>query len=420
MSRLEDTSPVAGQRIGGRYDTLYLLDAGATGLVYAARDIVDDEVIALKVLPADGPGSEAYDLQRLRFEAEVGLAAQIRHPHVVAIRDHGVDDARFYIAMELLKGTSLAGVVLQGPQSPAFVIHVGKQVCAALGEAHRRGVVHRDVKPGNVMVVPTAEDASFVKVIDFGLATPAVVLSPDEASAVVRGPVEGTPHFVAPEQIRRLPLDGRADIYGLGAMLYTMLAGEPPFGRAHSEAEVLRKQLAFDAPRLVSVDMGPASAIPEGLASLVARCTRRDRTARPPSTQAVMEALLECEAELLGHPTLGTDAAAVVASVSTPPAPEPEASPRAVRLTLAIALFSLFTVVTGYGMLGWGPTRPAAPPTGAALVAPRPATSVVPRPVKSGQAPRPVTPTLAPPLVLDAAEPVRDAAAPPPRAGRRP
>ncbi len=400
MDRASQFLTSAGEVFGDRYEVLYRLDAGATGQVCAARDRVTEEVVALKIVSLDETGGEPL---RERFEAEVAVASSLEHPHAVRVLGHGVQGNQAFLVMELLRGQPLSELVAVGPQSAAFTVHVAKQACAALGEAHRLGLVHRDVKPGNLVLCPTPEDPSFVKLIDFGLAGSAAQRLPGEVEPG-SSPVEGTPHFVAPEQIRGQPVDGRADIYGLGATMYALLVGAPPFG-AGPGRDVLRRQLGEDGRRPPSRADDPRSATPEALADLVARCTKLDRTARPPSMQALMGELLACEAELVGHPRPRTQplrgqSSASASGRSRPPDDEIEESPRLVaRLTLVIAVVSVLAVVgIGYSVL-----QPEAKPGRSAPAA----SELEPRPSPAGVSASPIAP-----------EPARPSPAPVPQEAR--
>jgi non-specific serine/threonine protein kinase/serine/threonine-protein kinase len=205
------------QLIAGRYRLGPSLGSGGMGTVYAGHDLRLDRDVAIKVLRPE----LARDLSlRRRFEREARAAARVSHPHVVAVYDTGEDpDADVYIVMERLTGRTLVDELRTGPLGEARVREVAMSVLGGLGAAHARGLVHRDVKPGNILL---ARDGT-LKVGDFGIATS---LEPDETTT--RVPL-GTTAYTAPERLRGLPATERSDLYALGVVLYEAAAGVRPF-----------------------------------------------------------------------------------------------------------------------------------------------------------------------------------------------
>lgn len=188
------------------------------GVVYKATDPYIGRTVALKTTHVDIHGAETGDLLK-RFRNEARAAGVLSHRNIVTIYDAGEHDGVFYIAMELIEGTTLAGLLLQRKMlPPEQVVEVGTQIATGLDYAHSRGVVHRDVKPANIMIAPDGT----VKIMDFGIAN-------SGASLTHTGEVLGTPNYMSPEQVKGKPLDGRSDLFSTGVLLYEMLTGEKPF-----------------------------------------------------------------------------------------------------------------------------------------------------------------------------------------------
>ncbi len=212
--------PVNDPRIySNRYQVTHLIARGGMALVYRAQDLLLNRPVALKILY---PELSADPLFVERFRREAQAAANLSHPNIVPVFDWGEDDGTYFIVMELVDGTSLAET-LRGsrrltPTNSALIV---AQVASALGYAHRNGVVHRDVKPGNILLTSDGQ----VKVTDFGIAQ--AVSSEDHLAE--EGSVMGTATYFSPEQAEGVAVDGRSDVYSLGVVLYEMLAGRPPY-----------------------------------------------------------------------------------------------------------------------------------------------------------------------------------------------
>jgi len=269
-------------RLADRYELERVVGRGGMGTVWAAHDVSSGREVAVKTV-TDRSGEAG----RLRREAR--LAASVIHPGVVAVHDAGHDGATGYLVMDLLTGPDLGAVLEQGPMSPGEAVRVAAGVADALAAVHGAGVVHGDVKPSNVVL--DAGDA--VVLVDFGAA-----LSTDDDA----GPVTfGTATYMAPEQVTSAPATAASDVYALGCLLTTALAGRPPFV-AGSPTEVLHRQVLTSAPRLRELVPG----VPAALDDLVATMLDKDPAARCTAAQAhaALAALREGSPlpARLGHP----------------------------------------------------------------------------------------------------------------------
>ena len=285
-------SLTAGTRLGP-YEILAPLGAGGMGEVWRARDAKLGRDVALKVLPAE----LALDPERLvRFEREAKAVAALNHPNIVTV--HSVDevDGVRFITMEVVEGTTLAELIPERGLPVDTLLHLAIPLADALAAAHERGVIHRDLKPGNVMV--TAERR--VKVLDFGLAKLTAVgdsgADPDlTATGLTRGgQLLGTPAYMSPEQAEGRSVDRRSDIFSLGSVLYQMATGRRPFV-GETQAAVISAILR-DTPSAVS-QINPA--LPAGLSRIVQRCLQKDPGNRYASAGEVRDELKGLETSLV-------------------------------------------------------------------------------------------------------------------------
>ena len=254
----------------GRYRVESILGRGSAGTVYLARDPGLRRLVAVKTLTLGGAGGAEL---RERFLREAQAAGGLRHPNIVTVYDVGEDAGTPYIAMEYVEGADLEQVLQRDDPRPVeWTLDVLRQVCEGLAHAHRNGIVHRDVKPANVLL--TAADE--VKIVDFGLArVPA-------STTTKSGRLLGTVHYMAPEQVRGADVDRRADVFSVGAIAYELLARRKPF-RGDSLTEIMF-QVVHGAP---DPDALPATAYSPGLERLVLKALARDREERYPSLDAM-------------------------------------------------------------------------------------------------------------------------------------
>jgi len=268
----------------GPYRVLRRLDAGGAGAVYLAEHTILKRPCALKLLEQRGGEADG------RFEREMQAAAALSHPNIIAILDGGrTDDGTPYCAMEYLPGLSIAELVAgSGPMPAPRAVYLARQVCGALAAIHRQGFIHRDLNPANVFVSCLVGAGDMAKVLDFGsVGGPAIDPLHDPGAD---GAIAGTPEYVAPEQAAAgAPIDGRADLYGLGALLHVMLTGAPPFVKS-TAAEVLRAHLSEPLPPLGS----RGADVPADVEAVVRRCLAKRPDERYPDARAVDAALAAC------------------------------------------------------------------------------------------------------------------------------
>lgn len=268
----------------GQYELEEQIGKGGMGVVYRARHALLRRPAALKLLLPEQAGERAI----ARFEREVQLTSKLTHPNTVTVFDYGrTPDGVFYYVMELIDGISLERLVeTDGRQSPGRVVHVLRQVASALAEAHDVGLVHRDIKPANILLCERGGIPDFVKVVDFGLVKDLGDLRPALSSSNL---VVGTPDYLPPEALLHPDqVDGRADLYQLGAVGYFLLTGGPVF-QGGSVIEICAHHL-HTTPARPSERIGES--LPEEIENLVLRCIAKDPGERPESARQ-LEILLE-------------------------------------------------------------------------------------------------------------------------------
>ncbi len=271
----------------GQYTLEEKIGEGGMGVVYRARHSLLRRPTAVKLLPREKAGEHSIQ----RFEREVQLTSQLSHPNTVSIYDYGrTPDGVFYYAMEYLDGINLEALVREfGPQPPARVVHVMRQVAGALGEAHGVGLIHRDIKPANIILCRRGGTPDVAKVVDFGLVRELEGAS--DASLAGLGTIAGSPLYLSPEAIIRPDkVDGRSDLYALGAVGYFLLAGHNVF--TGTLVEVCSHHL-HTAPEPPSRKLGQP--IPAKLEALVQACLEKDPARRPQTAEALAESLDESD-----------------------------------------------------------------------------------------------------------------------------
>lgn len=249
----------------GRYRILEEIGRGAMGIVYLCEDESLQRKVAVKamLLPADTRDRAEHEG---RFRQEAKAAGGLNHPNIITIHDLGREGDWLYIAMELLQGVELRDLMARGPLPPAMAADIAAQVAQGLAAAHERGVVHRDVKPSNVMLL----GGRHAKIMDFGVARMQV-----SDLRTRTGTLLGSPKYMSPEQVGGHPVDHRSDIFSLGSVLYEMLAGQPPF-HAPELGKLLNDILHAmpPAPGSLRADVPPA------LDRIVERCMHKNPAAR--------------------------------------------------------------------------------------------------------------------------------------------
>jgi eukaryotic-like serine/threonine-protein kinase len=276
----------------GRYRILEELGRGAMGVVYKATDPALGRTVALKtmVLSAEEPDSDEF--QR-RFFQEGKAAGQLTHPHIVTVYDFGEEGDIAYMAMELLDGKELRARLKEGPLPTAEAVDIAAQVADGLGFAHEHGIVHRDVKPGNIMLLARGQ----AKIMDFGIAR---VRASDHKTST--GMVLGTPKYMSPEQVAGTPVDHRSDIFSLGIVLYEMLTRSPPF-TGDDATQVMHRISTAEPPAPGRIN----PEVPSLLDFVVARALKKDPAVRYQDANEMAADLRSSLAELRGRARAAKD-----------------------------------------------------------------------------------------------------------------
>ena len=264
------TVPFEGRRIGP-YEITARIGAGGMGEVYLARDTRLDRAVAIKVLPSSVSDDRR---SRDRLEREARAVATLNHPNICTLHDVGSHDGVDFLVMEHLDGETLAARIARGPITTDAAVEYALQIASALDRAHRSGILHRDLKPGNVMLTEVG-----AKLLDFGLAK---MLDADiDVTRTAEGVIVGTVAYMSPEQAQGLPLDARSDVFSFGTVLYEMASGQRAFG-GHTAAQVLSAILRDDPVPLPAFSP---------LASIVGRCMAKQPSQRFQAMTEVLRAL---------------------------------------------------------------------------------------------------------------------------------
>jgi serine/threonine protein kinase len=289
---LRQTSPVdVVRRLGGRYRLVERLGSGGMSVVYRAYDEVLGRAVAVKVLAGRYAADPAF---RARMRDEAQVVARLSHPHVTAVYDFGEsvnDEGQSvpYVVMELLPGGSLAQRLIRGPLPTRAALRLCAEIASALAAAHARGLVHRDVKPGNVMLTPGG-----AKVVDFGIAA----LVGEHIEPEPDGMMLGTPAYLAPERLADDHVVPATDVYALGVLLYRVLTGGMPW-EVENTAQILSAHL-YGVP----AELPPLPDVPDFVAELYQRCLAKKPADRPTSYEVAREL---AAAAGIAVPLIGSD-----------------------------------------------------------------------------------------------------------------
>ncbi len=306
---LKTGSVFAGHRIEG------VAGRGGMGIVYRATHLALDHLVALKVI---SPALASDERFRRRFEEESRIAVSIRHPNVVPIHHAGEENGLLFVTMDLIDGTDLRGLLnREGPIEPRRAARIITEVAAALDAAHARGLVHRDIKPGNILIEGSGP-SEHIYLTDFGLAR----LVDATTGVTATGAFVGTLDYVAPEQIRGERVDARADVYALGCVLFELLTGNPPFAARDDKVAKMYAHLEEDAPSLRVLH----PELPAGLDLVLKRALAKDPADRFPSAGDLARAV---EAAVEGGQTMEAERSVGIGPAAPGP---PEATTTAERL----------------------------------------------------------------------------------------
>ena len=285
MSTPGQQDPLVGKVLADRFEILSRIGEGGTGVVYKAKQITVDRVVAIKVLGAHVSSDPTWVK---RFHNEARAAARLDHPNTVRLIDFGeTKEGLLFIAMEFLHGKALSDEIVRlGKLPPQRVLRILSQVCQSLQEAHGQGIIHRDIKPDNIFLVEMKGGGDFVKVLDFSVAK-----MEDNAQQTRAGTVFGTPAYMSPEQLmaRRIRVDRRTDVYSLGVTLFELATGRVPFDSG--EVAYHHRHTPAPDPRSLRPDL------PEPLARLISKLLAKDPADRLQSAADVLDALMDIETE---------------------------------------------------------------------------------------------------------------------------
>src|SRR3984957_7068684 len=318
------TDPMLGRVVAGRYRLEARAGEGGMGVVYRARHVLIDRVVALKLIRPDLRGETHLRTWMLR---EARAANRVDHAHIIDIHDIGeTEEGELYLVMEYLVGTSLSSELARGPMQLSRGVDILEQMCAALARAHDLGVVHRDLKSDNILLTTRGGRKDFVKILDFGLAHLAM-----DPRLAPKGAVFGTPEYMAPEQARGEEATAQSDLYALGVLFFEMLTGQLPF-RSDDRETLLEMQRTAVAPRPRSIkpDVLPAAE------AIVVKLLEKDRRKRFQDAHHLHEELKALQRSLPNPPW----EIAASGENAVPPPPPPPQSEGVIEWASRAALFS--------------------------------------------------------------------------------
>jgi serine/threonine-protein kinase len=276
---------LVGQLIANRYRIVTLIGTGGMCVVYRAEDLKRGREVAVKVLPAVRARVDEF---ARRFQREITTTQRIDHPHVATIMESGtLEDGSQFLVMELLLGRLLSKIIAGGPLDEQRALGIARQTLVGLGAAHKEGIVHRDIKPGNVMIVDV-NGLETVKLFDFGIA------SNDKAAMklTIPGAAFGTPAYISPEMAMGFTVDERADLYGVGVTLFEMVTGRLPFD-SHDDIQLLREHINSQPPSPRSLRPNLSAATEQ----IILRALRK----KPETRYANAAEMVQAIDKVLGH-----------------------------------------------------------------------------------------------------------------------
>lgn len=323
-SSAKPADPMLGRVVAGRYRLEARAGEGGMGIVYRARHVLIDRVVALKLIRPDLRGETHLRAWMLR---EARAANRVDHAHIIDIHDIGeTEEGELYLVMEYLVGTALSSELARGPMPLSRGVDILEQMCAALGRAHDLGVVHRDLKSDNILLSVRGGRKDFVKILDFGLAHLAM-----DPRLAPKGAVFGTPEYMSPEQARGEEAGPQSDLYALGVLFFEMLTGQLPFRSSDRETLLeMQRTSPPPKPRGIKADILPAAE------AIVLKLLEKDRRRRFQDAHHLHEDLKALQRAL---PSTAWEVGAA-GELQPPPPPPPPQSPGVIEWANRAALFS--------------------------------------------------------------------------------
>jgi len=378
-----------GSEVDGRYKITELIGEGGMGKVYLAEHVEIGKRVAIKVLHPSY--SRMPDLVE-RFRREARAASKIGHPNIVDVTDSGsTPDGSVYFVMEYLEGVELGSIIeREGALDVARALRITGQICRALAAAHREGIIHRDLKPENIFLITRGGEADVVKVLDFGIAKTTEAEAARERRLTSPGMAMGTPEYMAPEQAAGRPADARTDIYSLGAIMYEMVTGVPPY-QGDNFMEILTKKATQDPPPPLTI----RPELPNQVSELVISAMSRNPDGRPQTMESLEYELNKClsgrgvaVAQILGMTTDANVVASLNPGLSMRTLDDGIVSTKLGRATTHSGAIDVWETRSGITRPSTGPS--SSPP--GVLVRPISEPVAAPSRPSGAQFPRPATP----------------------------